>query len=661
MKWCFSLAVLLSSFLLLGVQPMLAKVLLPLVGGAAGVWTASMLFFQLLLLAGYGYAALSSRFLTPLKQSALHVVLCLIAAACYTPLALQSANTEQLTPELWIVATLFLTIGLPYFLLSANSSMLQRWYFATYNREPYHLFSASNIGSFVGLFAYPFFVEWHYNIPQQLSYWSYGFFGMALLLALFPACLKQSSASHEVAQNLPKNAIAAVVFLAFIPSSLFLSTTLHVTSDIGAFPLLWVIPLALYLFSFVVVFAPWGARWITLAQALHPMALLLLCVSDWMSNHSLAITSSFLFFFVIAVSCHGALAQKKPKPQQLTMYFFWVSVGGALGGAGNLLAQYVFNNLYEYPIVLVLSAFALPGKRKLWERIKRQKMSAFIAFIVANIFGLCFYLNSHADVSRKTILTERNFYGVSRVSRDLYFTYFEHGTTLHGLQANSGNTLHLTSYYTPVDALFSKMPKSFFNKPIGAVGMGVGTIACVARHGVDIDFFEINPQVVAIAENPNYFTYLSKCLPKAHIINGDGRLAIAKQPDAKYGAIVLDAFSSDSVPIHLLTREAFNIYTKKLAANGLILINVSSRYLELTPFIANVAKNVGLTTYRLEHHPLDAQKKLGEKGSIWLALLPENSKLEGIVKKLGYQPVVVDTKTPLWTDDYSNIVPAIIW
>lgn len=656
MQWCFGLAVCLSAFLLLGVQPMLAKLLLPMVGGAAGVWTASMIFFQLLLLAGYGYAALSSRFLSPLKQSALHLLLCAIAVLHFTPLMLHAATAQQ-PPEFWIVTTLLFTVGLPYLLLAANSSMLQRWYFATFAREPYHLFSASNLGSFVGLFAYPFAIEWLYPIPEQLRLWSYGFIMMVLVLALFPLALKHRSIAPERAENLPLKRIGEVVFLAFIPSSLFLSTTLHVTSDIGAFPLMWVIPLALYLFSFVVVFAPWGNPWIKVAQLLHPLALLMLGVSRLLPTHTLAIISNFLFFFIIAVSCHGALARLKPTPQQLTMYFFWVSAGGALGGIGNLVAQHVFNNLYEYHLVIVLSILALPGRRELFARIKQHKWLTLIALI---LLAVCLQVSGPAGQGKKILLTERNFYGVSRVLRDAKFTVFEHGTTLHGIQSVSGDTTHLTSYYGPVDTLLAHMPSHFFNRPIGAVGLGAGTVACAKRRQMPIEFFEINPQVIDIAKNPAYFTFLSNCKPDATVTVGDGRLMLAKQPEARYNLLILDAFSSDSVPIHLLTQEAFAMYKTRLARDGLMMINVSSRYLNLTPFIARVAESVGLTAYRMDNFPTAEALEKGENPSIWLALMPDD-RWKKVVESIGYKAEVPDAGIPVWTDNYSNVVPAIIW
>ncbi len=657
MKIIFSLAIFLSAFLLFSVQPMLAKALLPLVGGAANVWTASMIVFQVLLLAGYGYAALSSRYLSPFGQSIAHVGLFVLAACLYLPLVLHGVNgITHTTPELWVLGMLCTTIGLPYFALSANSSMLQRWYHATYKKEPYHLFSASNAGSFIGLFAYPFFFEWQYTLPKQMDLWATGFVLMTLVLACFPLFLKRTTSSErQEFALLPRKQLAEVVFLAFIPSSLFLSTTLHVTSDIGAFPLLWIIPLALYLFSFIIVFASWGTRWITLAQTLHPLALLLLGASHLMQSHAFAIASNFIFFFIIAVSCHGALARLKPEPKALPVYFFFVSLGGALGGICNLIAPYIFNDLYEYYIVLVLSIFALPGKAELLARIRQHKASAALMTIVCVMIAV-FYLQQD---TKQTLLTERNFYGVSRITRDADFTYFEHGTTIHGIQARSGDTQHLTTYYAPVDTLLSAMPLSFFKQAIGVIGLGAGTIACAKGHGTAMEFFEINPQVITLAQKPAYFTFLEKC--PARVIEGDGRLKLLQQPDGRYGLLVLDAFSSDSVPLHLLTREAFTIYKEKITANGFITINISSRYLDLAPFIAKVAEDVGFMPYKQFFPLTQTGATHGEQAATWLVILPQNSRWQALITQLGYTPLAASAHTPLWTDSYSNIVPAILW
>lgn len=661
----------LSSFLLLLVQPMLAKALLPLVGGAPAIWVVTMLFFQLLLLGGYAYAALTSRYLSPQQQVWLHLAVYALALALAFPLQLRGAddliNVTQ--PEMAVLYALLASVGLTYFTLSAHSSLLQRWYHFRFAEEPYHLFSAGNLGSLLGLFAYPFVLEWSLPLAEQMNLWSYGFciLGGLLVLVGIPLSQLPKQASEITAGALGAlslREIWGIVFPAFIPSSLMLGVTLYVTTDVASLPLLWIIPLALYLLSFVIVYGRHGEKVTAFAQKALPAVIVITALRFGFFQHFAGLAIHFISFFVIALACHGQVMRRRPEPAKLTSYFFWLSVGGALGGLFNTAAPYLFTSVAEYPLVLMLALFALPSAytHQAMHLIPWKKALPVLLAMGLSIWVI-FSAGQKEGTANALVHESRNFFGVSRVNRFKAYTEYQHGTTTHGIQAHDAKyRLNPVSYYAPVKKMLANMPRDFFQHPFGVLGLGSGTAACFAEKGQELDFFEIDQAVIDIANNPEYFTYLRDCPPKVNMFKGDGRLELAKRPDARYSLLVLDAFTSDAVPLHLLTSDAFAMYMRKMVpGGGVIAFDLSNRHLELKPFIAKAAMENGWQPYSLIYMPSKKEQQRFVFASEWLFLIPPDSTDVEPIMLSGAKPYTPPADTPLWTDQYSNILPAILW
>lgn len=669
MRIVYTLIIFFSAFLLFLVQPMMAKAILPLVGGAPAVWIVTMLFFQLLLLGGYAYAALTSAYMQPKSQWLLQIALLGITLIVMLPLGLRTAENNNIDhPEIWALMTLLCTVGLPYFALSAHSSLLQRWYHHHFQEEPYPLFSASNLGSLLGLLSYPLLVERLLPLPQQMAYWGWGLLLLAALITLPGLRLqKTESVLHGLGKAMPWKRSLYIIFLAFVPSSLFLGVTLYVTTDIASLPLIWIFPLTLYLLSFILVFSRWGETWTKWAQKLHLVTAVAALFFISFGAHTWAILAHFFFFFILAISCHGHLARLKPSADSLTSYYLWLSVGGALGGLFNTVAPHLFTEVWEYPLVLILSVLALPSKIKLDGKpsFSHAKMVGMGLAAVAAIGFIWFSdsLTQSAGVQpkeEKEILHQsRNFFGVSKVSRDSKITTYMHGTTTHGIQARDEEfRLKPGSYYFPIYKLMQKLPDSFFIRPFATVGLGAGTTACYGRKGQRMDFFEIDQAVIDIAQNPDYFTYLRDCPPQSKIYKGDGRLELAKQPKHEYQLLLLDAFTSDAVPMHLLTKEALTMYMERLVpGEGMLAFDISNRHLELEDFIARVGMELGWQSYvRMFLADVENPYVFSSK---WLIMLPPESPWKKTVLKARFKLLAPAADTPLWTDDYSNILPAI--
>lgn len=673
MFFLYLLAILTGSFLLFVVQPMLGKVLLPFAGGAPAVWIAAMLFFQLLVLVGYGYASLSSAFLTARRQSLFHIGLMIFAALPALPLSLRMwHNVEEVAPEYWVIGSLLGTVGIPYVLLSANATLLQRWYFEVKGTSPYFLFSISNIGSLLGLLCYPLLIEWLLPLKQQMFYWSFLFYALIAVLGAITLRMPRNNPSGEssgLGKNLPFSHIRRIVFYGFIPSSLFLSTTLFITTDIASMPLLWVIPLALYLLSFVVVFSRQAEWWIRIAQYLHLPACALVSLFAcyvFIFSGTFAASNKFLLqigihlfcFFVIAVSCHGQAAKEKPAPEYLTSYYFWLSVGGALGGLFNTLSPHLFNDVYEYPIVLLLSLVVLPLKQWFdsWRQLTNVRKISSVGASSVLVFSLLVILvKGEGD---PVLYKERNFFGVKRVidrappypRRDLRL-----GNTLQGYQPVLPEyRLSFVSYYQPLEVLLHQAPDGFFEAPFAILGLGAGTLACAAKPGQKVDFFEIDPQVIDIAQEPSFFTYLRDCPAESHIIFGDGRQKIAAEPQGKYQLIVIDVFTSNAIPVHLLTREAVGIYLDKLdKEQGLLAFNISNRHVDLRGVLAGIAAHYSLNAYYQYYE--DSPDAPYDAGAAWVIMAEWRSPWRPVLEAQGFESLAADNKAPLWTDDYSSI------
>lgn len=738
MTFLYSAISFLSALLLFMIQPMAAKSALPMLGGAPFVWNGCMLFFQTLLLGGYLYAHGLNRFLPVRQQVFVHIPL-LVFALFYFPTAFVGSDTIQPAhePLRWLLTMLTLSIGMPFFVMSATAPLVQRWFSVAspkHAENPYFLYAASNLGSFGALLAYPFIVEPNLTLAGQLSWMHTGF---TLLLFLFVAagvnlCMYAPPAlaagkSPAAGSAASPSTILRWLLLAAIPSSLLYGVTAHITTDIASFPLFWVIPLAVYLLTFILVFAkkPLGVRF---SQQIHiPLVSAFLLFSLLYSGHGLwPMLMHLIVFFVVAMSCHGHLADSRPHAKHLTQFYLWMSLGGVLGGAFNIfVAPNIFTAVAEYPLALMVSMAAIiPWSA--YRNIAWKKDAALPVLIVGIIYGACAFGLAHDShlagifATRESVLghvgkidsaiwmsmivavnisivavvflyerkrliaslitavaiysgyqmmtsysardgdyfAARNIFGVSRIieNRAMKSRQLMHGTTTHGVQSTDpALRLKLTSYYPPLALIFDALDAQTARQPIAGLGLGVGTAACTSARAKTIDFFEINPLVEKIARDDKYFTYLRDCPAKAEVHIGDARIGIGGMPNGYYSLIVADAFSSDAIPVHMLTLEAAAMYMEKVAKNGAVAYNVSNRYLDLAPVLAAIAAELNLKAYWLSYIPKDPSGL--EYGSEWVVLTRSEAFGKNLLaKNKTWQELPPADKSYLWRDDFSNIV-----
>lgn len=725
----FFLISLLGASLLFIVQPMAAKSALPILGGSPFVWNGCMLFFQALLLGGYLYAHLLNKALPVRKQPLVHVPLLALALLAFPIIFEGSAQFDAaLEPMGWLLSMLTLSVGLPFFVLCATSPLSQRWFAAAApTREPYVLYAASNVGSFAGLLAYPMIIEPLLPIHSQATLLFYGFCG---LLALFASAgffrlreprVELKAAISESATRITPRQIMQWIALAFVPSSLLYGVTAYITTDIASVPLFWVVPLALYLLTFVLIFgsrAPKLELWRTLHRMGAPAVAFLALLPLTYPAPILAL--HLIIFFAATMMCHSRLCQLKPSPAQLTGFFLWVSLGGVLGGIFNtLVAPALFNTVIEYPLMLVASlavaglavnaarprlrdvliiisvwgAFAVLfwvlGTQTTWANALfaggksaqpqllalltllglvvlmliyfRQKAMPFVHTLwVAPILIISIPL-FNLLVGNQEALTDRNVFGVSRVvfqpEKNAWF--LRHGTTYHGMQsADEAHRLEQTSYYAALTDVYTALPKSLAQAPVAVMGMGVGTVACYGKAGQTYDLFEIDPLVEQIAKDVRYFTYLRDCPPEKNIVMGDGRISLGKQANEKYGLIIIDVFSSDAIPMHVLTREAVAMYATKLRDGGTIAFNVSNRHIDLLPVLSAIAGDVGMAG--VSKLSIASPDKPLELSSHWVVLGANARALAPLMKtNADWKPLPTADAQFLWRDDYSNILRSL--
>jgi SAM-dependent methyltransferase len=725
----FTVTLFLSSALLFLVQPMIAKMILPRFGGSPGVWNTSMLFFQAALLLGYGYAHLATKYLGPRVQAAIHMAV-LLLPLLFMPFALPSGiETGSGNPAPLVLLILSISVGVPFLVNSAGAPLLQRWFAATddpHAHDPYFLYSGSNLGSMLALLAYPLVVEPRLRLTEQARVWMYGYIGMAVLMAACAAAtwLRRGSDPklHESPATMPADygegepgsvevdwkQRALWIALAFCPSSLMLGVTTYLTSNIAPVPLLWVIPLALYLLTFIMAFAKKqliSSRILGRVLPLLVVPLALIIVLEASDPRILIplVIFHLLVFFVVSLMCHTELTQHRPKASHLTEFYFFVSVGGVLGGVFNaLLAPALFNSFLEYPLVLAFAcafrprpselkpnrmdwiypvSFAVaaaalvalgkavtpePGPIRTAITIGVPLILVFITAdrpvrFAASLFALFVVLPlMQVAVAGKIVASKRSFFGVHRVeeyrNRFGLFRSLSHGNTEHGKE-NFGELAGtpLTYYYPsgPIGGIFRSIAPA--KRDVALVGLGIGSLAAYGRPGQNFTYYEIDPDVVAIAKDPKLFTFLGTTKANLKVTVGDARIELAKASDASYGLIVLDAFSSDSIPIHLLTREAIAMYLRKLKPGGVLAFHISNRYLDLAPLLGNEAQSLGLVAWINEDMDVEAEK--GKFASTWVAMARSASDFDGLRRvDPAWIPLQGNPALPVWTDDYSNIV-----
>jgi len=714
-----------SALLLFIVQPMFAKMVLPRLGGAPSVWSVAMVFFQAALLVGYGYAHLLSRALPPGSAALVHLV-ALAAAALALPIGV-AAGFDAPPPSgvaFWLVGLFAASIGLPFMVLSASAPLLQHWFAASGHRQagnPYVLYAASNLGSFAALLAYPFLIEPLVPLRAQARLWSLAFAALALLVAAAALVvarrgtagarvMRAAEAPPTLADRLRWTALAAV------PSGLVIAVTSFISADVAAAPFLWVVPLAIYLATFVAVFRdrPWfdHAGVVRLAPTVvAPVAVTLLGIikPPWLA----AIGFNMLTFAVLALVCHGELYRRRPAAAHLTEFYLWISVGGAIGGAfAGLIAPYAFSNIYEYPILIAAALLALPGafttERSILLRRAGPILATAAAIALARIVlggqapayadlvckatcvvlvGAIFLQRKHpavvfALVVLAFVLTgawtpglnrieiTRSFFGVHQVidTAEGDYRVLMHGTTIHGAERlhDDGTPVRrpepLTYYYRggPLSESIERTRAAPGGaRKVAVVGLGAGSLACYRQEPEQWTFYEIDPTVVRIARDPRLFRFLSDCAPSIPVVLGDARLTLAAA-DARYDLIVLDAFSSDSIPVHLLTEEAFAIYLAHLAPHGVLVVHGSNRHLDLVPVVAAAAGAADLVALHKNDQVGDMVAAKFKASSSVVALAREANDLRDLAAGHGWRALAPNAAVAPWTDDYANVLGAVI-
>lgn len=739
MVYVYGIASVLSAFLVFLIQPVMAKLALPTLGGTPAVWNGCMLFFQAVLLAGYSYAHLLTRLRRQKWQYAAHMALALLIVV-FLPLPVGDTGLRidpAAFPLGWLLVMLSYTVALPFFVISATSPVLQKWFAHTGHAQadnPYFLYAASNIGSMAALLAYPVVIEPFFTLAQQVRMWEYG---IMVLFAVFLAVIAMSYRSSLTEKPMKTQGTVFIdssaltwrrrakwLFLAFIPASLLYSVTAYITTDLVSAPFLWLLPLTLYLVTFILAFET-RLRGFALAERLQlPLVLfaLFFFVLPGFQKPIFLVVHVLCFFFV-ALYVHGLLSKSKPAPEHLTEFFLFMSLGGVLGGVFNtFLAPTLFDAIVEYPLLLLLSCVVrLPLSQGLAQlRTKAPVLIVGILIICAAMYGfwasfdavlgsmakeatgfmqlmriaimavafICavyfdktpvawavalgsIALMSHVLFTQfgsgRTLHQERTVFGVHRVyAKNGEAHVLVHGTTIHGVQLKDAK--HRTTpvaYYYVLKDVFTTRPESLRRLPVAVMGLGSGAIACHGLAGQHFDFFEIDPEVARIASMPEWFSYLSECPPQSVVILGDARQKIARQPKNRYGIIVADTFSSDAIPTHMITKEAVQMYVDRLAEGGVIAFHISNRNIDLKPVLASIARELGLAAVYRDMEKERGNFPEGIKGwiqpSVWVVVARDASAVEMLKQQNNHwTDLTATSQEAVWTDDFSNIFMNLI-
>jgi hypothetical protein len=741
----FGLASFLASALLFSVQPMIGKMVLPVFGGTPAVWNTCLVFFQGTLLCGYlashgvGLTALTG----VRRVSVLYLV---VFAALLTtgyliqPIVVRPSADRPLSlddnPAFVLLGILCGSALLPLVLVSAIAPLVQGWFALTGHSgsdDPYFLYAASNAGSLLALLAYPFVVEPSLGLISQRDLWRTGFLIMAILILACGLAARRLGRCRPGwnavpgPDSLPGGASLAPsiwlrwIVLVFIPSSWLMGVTAYMTTDLASIPLMWIIPLALYLLSFILAFARPATGLVRAATLLLPyliVPLVLVMIAGFV--HLLWIPLHLMAFFTGSLACHGALAELRPPPRNLSVFYITIALGGLLGGTWNaLVAPLLFNRVVEYPVALVLACLAAPGfktrndgrtrKDRLWDLLfagvvfvstvipatnqagMGESALGVLGVMIASGMGILACVTAQrrpfrfalvvaavtaagalsSGVSGRLLHIERDFFGVLRVAHDSESNVNRlfHGSTLHGQQSlDPALGREPSTYFTrsgPIGQVFRAMEQqlSLPGATVAIVGLGAGTLATYAQPGQHWTFYEIDPAVERIARDSRYFTYLRDCEAGAvDVILGDARQRLRGAPQNAYQLIVLDAFSSDALPVHLLAREAIQLYVGKLAPGGLLLFNLSNRYLDLDPVIGRQAGDAGLACrvcYDLSVS--DDEKLAGKQPSIWAAMAVNESGLGTLASDARWQAPTLRRGSAVWTDDYSDLASYLLF
>jgi hypothetical protein len=727
----YTAAIFVSALLLFSVQPLFTKMVLPRLGGSPAVWSVAMVFFQSLLLAGYAYAHLLMQVKNRAIPVAVHLVL-LVIALLTLPLSIAGGFGEPPTSgyAFWLLALFAVSIGLPFFALAANNPMLQAWFVRTGHPagpDPYFLYASSNIGSFLALLSYPVLLEPMFALRTQNLIWTAGYGLLILLIASCGALLLRSPALAAVdleveatdapAPTWPQR--ARWIFLAAVPSGLLIAVTAHISTDVAAAPLLWVLPLSLYLLTWVLVFQSRPLiphSWVLLLQPLAIAGVVLLLAVGGEQNLLLTLGGHQLCFFVIAMACHGELARTRPPAKYLTGFYVALSFGGMVGGLfAGLLAPFLFSWIAEYPILVALAALCRPASEERWPGVMRwywPLIAAVTVVLIAPSFSVgkvATWFEDHrvwvaggvgvlaglaaigfnadrwkifATVVTALVLirvypaddgrteTVRSFFGVHKIVVTPHGQYhvLMHGTTIHGAQKYqnddgtpvTGRPEPITYYHKNGgigQAITAIRERKGAALRVAVIGVGSGTLTCAAEPGESWKFFEIDQTMVDTASDPKYFSYIKSCMPDFKPVIGDARLTFAREPDGVYDLIIVDAYSSDAIPIHLATREAMAIYKAKLAPQGAVVMHVSNRHLELESVVVGIADANDLKSWvydedsgRDDEYIFSTDVVVSAREETDVGSLASSDKWDERQPTEGQR---------VWTDDYSNILGAV--
>jgi hypothetical protein len=722
----FATTIFLNAALLFWLEPLFAKLVLPLLGGAPAVWNTCLVFYQVALLAGYLWAHLGPRLGSAL-HAGVHLALSALAFLVL-PIAVPAMLLPPSfdAPRAWLLGVLVVAIGLPFFLIAANGPLLQRWFVSSRARgseDPYFLYAASNLGSAAALLLFPLVLERFISVPTQTRAWQVAYVGNVVLVVAcaFLALRRRPAGPSSPVRTEPATTPSVTrrawwVALSAVPSSLMIGVTTYISNEIAPIPLVWIIPLALYLATLVIAFAnvpelnntvravfaePFALRTtlatagtVAVAVALGALAFVL------GGSRAAVVVAHLLLFFVAALICHVQLAESRPPARKLTEFYFWMGVGGAAGGIFNtLVGPRLFTSVLEYPLALAAVIMLLPSPRGRVLRVSWADMVLpAVVGLVAVLLPVVFRPDPSSSVNPRLWLAlpaiaclafsgrplrfglgiaavilasaaypseigsvehaERNFYGVHRVLRDdnRGFRWLTHGTTVHGGQrlADRGRPTPLTYYHPtgPLGDVFSAFTPAPAGGRVAVIGLGAGSMASYSKPGQGWTFYEIDPAVIEIARNPRYFTFLQES-HGVRVVPGDARLTLGADRAARYDMIVLDAFGSDAVPVHLLTREVMQLYLSRLAPRGLLVMHLSNRFLDLTPVASALSSDAGLHALRR----IDLQEDLdaGKYRSHWVVFARDSASLVPLASKEGWEPLPATTMR-VWTDNYSSVL-----
>ncbi|MBM3528192.1 MAG: class I SAM-dependent methyltransferase [Alphaproteobacteria bacterium] len=724
----FVAAVFLSALLLFAVQPMFARMVLPRFGGSPAVWSVAMVFFQSMLLAGYAYAHYLMRVRLPVAVIGIHLALMAVAGLTL-PLSLAEgwSDPQGVRTEFWLLGLFAVSIGLPFFALSANNPLLQAWFARAGHRDskdPYFLYAASNIGSFLALLSYPVLMEPLLTLREQGLWWSGGYWLLFAAIAWCGVLALRARAGWaafggEAAQTPAPNwrVIGRWMFLAAVPSGLLVAVTAHISTDVAAAPLLWVVPLSLYLLTWVLVFQSKPLlphRWMMAAQPFAIAGLVGLLALELSQALWLTLSGHLIAFFVIAMAAHGELARLRPPADRLTGFYLSLSAGGMIGGLfAGLIAPQMFSWVAEYPILIALACLCRPvpegalavWKRPLWlaaglvaaaavllpalafEWTPGEETIAAVPYVVLGIAVASMLLETHPlafalaialalaivrlyPVNEESPETVRSFFGVHKIydTSDYEYRILMHGTTVHGAQKlddegelPKGRPEPLAYYHSKsamAQVINAVRKRKSGPLRVGVVGLGSGSLACYVEPKDNWTFFEIDPAVAEIARQR--FSFVQGCAPDVKMVIGDGRLTLTKEPDGAFDLLIVDAYSSDAIPVHLATREAMALYKSKTAPDGAILLHISNRHLALASVVAGIAAANGLKTWindGSEEEDEDHEYKYSSEVAAIAAAPEAIGELAGSKAWVATEPAPGER---VWTDDYSNILNALI-